>query len=400
MVPILNRLGLAAMTGHWDFAYGPEVLQKRVNELDYPFLAANVYHNSDGSLVFPPCRRVSIGSLRVGIIGLACNIVDKTMPPHFSEGIHFTDGTEELPRYIEQMRQREKVDALILLSHLGLPQDLDLLEGTPGIDICLSSHTHNRLSKPIMVGKTIVIQSGCHGSFLGKLHLRAKQGGFALIEHQLIPIEESIPEDEEVRMLVEDAMRPFRPELQIQAGSTPIDLNRATMLESTSDNLVLDAMLLASSAELAFANGWRYGAPISVGKITVNDLYNLAPMNPEIMTVQLTGGDIWKMIEQNLERTFCRDAFGQMGGYVKRCAGMTTFFKVENPAGSRVQSIFVGDSPIDLARTYHAAYITVQAVPDSFGTNRVHTGIHLIDALEQFLEHNAPSPLRGSFVEV
>jgi 2',3'-cyclic-nucleotide 2'-phosphodiesterase (5'-nucleotidase family) len=159
-------------------------------------------------------------------------------------------------------------------------------------------------------------------------------------------------------------------------------------------------MLLASSAELAFANGWRYGAPISVGKITVNDLYNLAPMNPEIMTVQLTGGDIWKMIEQNLERTFCRDAFGQMGGYVKRCAGMTTFFKVENPAGSRVQSIFVGDSPIDLARTYHAAYITVQAVPDSFGTNRVHTGIHLIDALEQFLEHNAPSPLRGSFVEV
>lgn len=287
LVPILNRLGLAAMTGHWDFAYGPEVLKKRVNELDYPFLAANVYHISDGSLVFPPCRRISVGSLRVGIIGLDCNIVDKTMPPHFSEG-----------------------------------------------------------------------------------------------------------------MLVEDAMRPFDPQLQMQVGITPIDLNRATMLESTSDNLVLDAMLQATDTELAFANGWRYGAPISAGKITLSDLYNLAPMDPEIMTVQLTGGEIWKMIEQNLERTFSRDAFGQMGGYVKRCAGMTTFFKVENPAGSRVQSIFVGRSPIALTRTYHAAYITVQAVPDGFGTERVHTGIHLIDALEQFLEHNARSPMRGSFVEV
>lgn len=40
--PLLNRLGLSAMTGHWDFAYGPKELQRRVSELNYPFLAANV----------------------------------------------------------------------------------------------------------------------------------------------------------------------------------------------------------------------------------------------------------------------------------------------------------------------------------------------------------------------
>jgi 2',3'-cyclic-nucleotide 2'-phosphodiesterase (5'-nucleotidase family) len=172
------------------------------------------------------------------------------------------------------------------------------------------------------------------------------------------------------------------------------------MLESTSDNLMLDAMIQVTDAEIAFANGWRYGAPIPLGRITVNDLYNLAPMNPEVMTVKLKGAEIWQMIEQNLERTFSRSPFGQMGGYVKRCAGMTTFFKVENPSGSRVQSIFIGQFPIDFAQTYRAAYITVQAVPDTLGADRMHTGIHLIEALEQFLEHNSPSPLRGSFIEV
>ena len=122
LLPILNCLGVSAMTGHWDFAYGPGHLKKLVDQLEYPFLAANIYDKEDGTLVFPPCRRVHIGSIRIGIIGLACNIVDKTMPAHFSEGIRFTDGTEELPRYIAQLREREHVDVVVLLSHLGLPQ--------------------------------------------------------------------------------------------------------------------------------------------------------------------------------------------------------------------------------------------------------------------------------------
>jgi 2',3'-cyclic-nucleotide 2'-phosphodiesterase (5'-nucleotidase family) len=49
MVPILNRLGLAAMTGHWDFAYGPEVLQKRVNERCFDSPIASWSSSGSGS---------------------------------------------------------------------------------------------------------------------------------------------------------------------------------------------------------------------------------------------------------------------------------------------------------------------------------------------------------------
>lgn len=39
LVPLLNALSLDAMTGHWDFAYGPEHLLRLVSKLSYPFLA-------------------------------------------------------------------------------------------------------------------------------------------------------------------------------------------------------------------------------------------------------------------------------------------------------------------------------------------------------------------------
>lgn len=401
LIPLMNRLGISAMTGHWDFAYGPEHLKQLVSELTYPFLAANVVSCETGQLVFPPTATITVGAIRVGIIGLAFNIVDKVMPPHFSTGIRFTDGKQELPGIIHELRQQEHCDVVILLSHLGLPQDLALLEDVSGVDVCLSGHTHNRLEAPITVRKTVVIQSGCHGAFLGMLRLDVDAGGTSLLEHRLIPIHDEIEEDNEVKELVEIAVGGTRGDAHTAVGYTKVGLNRATMLESTADLLLLDAMRSITGTQLAFVNGWRYGAPIPPGVITLGALYNLAPMNPEITTVKLNGDEILTMIEENLERTFSRDPFGQMGGYVKRCGGMKTFFKAENPNGARVQEIFVGDVRLDRNQTYTASFITMQAVPEKYGSDRILTGIRLIDAVTTLLRGGyRVSGLRNSFIEV
>ena len=350
MIPVLNSLGIDAMTAHWEFAYGPEIFKERTAELNYPMLAINVYDQSTKELFFPPYEMKEIGGLRIGLVGVASNIIDKTMPPSFSEGIEFTLGSKELPAIIDKVRTEEKADLIILVSHLGFPQDMKLLSEVSGVDICLSGHTHNRLYQPVFQGKTLVIQSGCHGSFLGHLDLELEGKKIVDYRHRLIEVEASITPDSEVEDIIRQVLEPYKKELSTVVGMTETALNRATTLETTMDNFLLQVLLENTGAQLAFSNGWRYGAPIIPGEITLNDLHNIIPVNPPISTTEINGQELLDMLEENLERTFSCDPYQQMGGYVKRCLGLFVYFKIENPPGHRIQKLFIGNEEVNPER--------------------------------------------------
>jgi hypothetical protein len=49
----------------------------------------------------------------------------------------------------------------------------------------------------------------------------------------------------------------------------------------------------------------------------MNDLWNIVPPNPPVSLAELTGREMWKMMEENLEHTLATDPYKQMGGYVK-----------------------------------------------------------------------------------
>lgn len=402
LIPILNSLGLDAMAAHWEFAYGPKAFKQRAEELNYPTLAINVYDQATKERLFPPYNVKEIGGLRIGLVGIASNIVDKTMPPSYSEGVRFTLGREELPPIINVLRAQEKVDLVILISHLGFPQDMKLLSELEGVDVCLSGHTHNRLYRPVLQGKALVIQSGCHGSFLGRLDLEIEGGRVVDYRHQLIEVGSDIHADPAVDGLIRQALAPYQVELSTVVGETETALNRAAMLETTMDNFLLQALMESTGAQLAFSNGWRFGAPVIPGAVTLNDLYNMIPMNPPVSTVDLTGEEVVAMLEENLERTFARDPYDQMGGYVKRGLGFNAYIKIENPRGQRVQQVFVGDEQLQPERHYPTAFVTEQGVAHKYGRHRRQHPERIIDALRAHLAKHRPlrAELRGTFVAV
>jgi sulfur-oxidizing protein SoxB len=402
LIPVLNSLGIDAMTAHWEFAYGPTVFNQRVAELNYPMLANNVFDKVTKKPVYQSYAIKEIGGLRIGIVGIASNIIDKTMPPSYSEGIYFTIGKDELPSIVNMLRAQEKVDLIVLISHLGFPQDMKLISEVQGVDICLSGHTHNRLSKPVLNGKTIIIQSGCHGSFLGRLDLEVDGGHIVDYRHRLIEVEATIQPDKIVAELVKQALAPYKNELSEVVGETATALSRGTIMESTMDNFLLQSLLESTGAQLAFSNGWRYGAPIVPGEIILNDLYNIIPMNPPVSRVELSGEEIKIMLEENLERTFSCDPYKQMGGYVKRCLGLNVYFKIENPSGHRIQKLFAGNEEIQADRYYTTAFVTPQGVPQKYGINRENSSEHIIDALRTYLARHRPihTEIRGIFVAV
>ena len=392
-VPVLNALGLSAMTGHWDFAYGPAQASRLSGMLNYPLLAANCHPLTDDAPRFAPTLIVEAAGCRIGIIGLAATILDKTMPPKFSEGLRFTDGIAETREHTALLRAAG-CDLIVVLSHLGLPQDTALASLVDGLDVILSGHTHNRLDRPWIVNGALLIQSGCHGSFLGQLDLELEGGQITAHRHRLIPVDGELPCDPVVKALVEEAIAETAALRDDIVGNSAGLLHRMTCLDAPMDDVLLDAIAEASEAEIAFSNGWRYGAPIPAGPVTAHDLGCIVPTDPPVETVQLSGAEIVEMMEQNLEATFCADPFGQRGGYVKRFRGLILNVKLENPPMRRIEMAFGPDgAPLDRKRSYHCAFITMQGVPDRFGRDRRKVGVNAIDAMRRwFAAHDSPNP--------
>ena len=385
LVPVLNNLSLDAMTFHWDIAYGPKVLKKREKDLNYPILAINVYHKETKKLYMDPYLIKEVAGIKVAVIGIACNIIDKTMPKHFSEGLYFTNGLEELPGYIEEVKEKG-AEVVVLLSHLGFPQDMELLSKVSGVDVCISGHTHNRVYEAIKVNDTYLIQSGSHGSFLGKLELTLEEGKVKEVNHELLDVSEDLLEHEETKTMIEKIMEPHRAYLDEIVGQTDVILHRGTSLECSMDNLLLSALLKETGAEMAFSNGWRYGAPVDIGPVTMRDLHNIIPVNPPVSTADITGKELHEMLEENLDKTYSREPLEQMGGYVKRALGIRVYFKVENPFGQRIQEIFVGDEKLDPERVYNACYVTNQGIPEKYGSNHEKHSAKAIDTLVHYLK--------------
>ncbi len=385
LVPILNALRPAAMTAHWEFAYTPKGFKKLTANLEYPMLAINVHTKESGENYFKPYQVVEIGGLRVGIAGNASNIVDKTMPPQFSEGVYFTNGVYELPGVVKTLRQQENADLVVLLSHLGFPQDMQLLQLVHGVDVALSAHTHHRLDKAHKQGDALVIQSGSQGAFLTRLDLTIEDGKICDYRHQLLEVSEKVVPDPEIEEAVTKALSPYTEYLNEEVGHTVNPMNRAWNLESSMDNFLLEVIMEHTGAEITFSNGWRFGAPVVPGPIRRNDLYNMVPMDPVISTVELSGAELKLMLENNLEHTFSRDPLNQMGGYVKRALGITVLLKVENPPGTRIHKIFLGKNEIKDDVLYYAAYITEQGVPPNLGQNHRHSDLHIVAAMEYYL---------------
>jgi 2',3'-cyclic-nucleotide 2'-phosphodiesterase (5'-nucleotidase family) len=388
LVPILNKIKFDAWTGHWEFGYGPEQLKKITRMLHYPFLAINCYDKNTGERVFDPYKIFEINGVRIGVIGIAASIVDKVMPEWFSEGIEMTLGNEELPGLIEKLRMEEHVDLVLALSHLGYPQDVKLAAEVDGIDILLSGHTHNRLRRPTIVNNTIIFQSGCHGSFLGRLDLKVSCGRITAFSHELIEIDESIEPDPEIEDLINALMKPHRELLSEELGVVETPLHRYRVLESTMDNFLLKSLMRLTGAQMAFSNGWRYGAPIVPGKITISDLWNIIPVNPPVQTCKLTGAELWNMMEKNLERTFSRDPYQQMGGYVKRCMGLNLYFKIENDNNQRIEELFVQGERVNLKKAYDVCFVTSQGVRKEYGHDRKKLDVNAIDAMIKYIEDN------------
>ena len=123
----------------------------------------------------------------------------------------FEDQIGHGQRVVELLKEEEKVDLIVCLSHSGTKDDKSksedeiLADKVPEIDVIISGHTHSQLDEPIVVGETIIGSANRYGSYLGVIKLvSSDKKDWQLEEYKLIPINENIAEDEEIARQIDE----------------------------------------------------------------------------------------------------------------------------------------------------------------------------------------------------
>jgi sulfur-oxidizing protein SoxB len=387
IIPLLNQMSLDAFVlGNWDYAYGTTQLFSLLNQITFPALAMNV-KSSSAAGPFQTQWIKEIGGIRVGMTGWTYPFVDQTMPPAFSEGLSFSLDVDEMSQNIRKLREEEKCDLVIVLSHMGLPLDVRAASSIEGINIILSGHSHDRLAHPIRQNGTWIIQSGASSSFLGQLDLSFEYGMITNVHHRLIPLyADEFEEDPDISKLIREINGMHEAHLSEVIGELKTPLHRMFLNETPMDRLITDAYLHTVEADIALSHGWRYGAPILPGLVTLRDLYQMIPTNPELFTVELDGKHILKAFESNLEQVFSPDPFQQKGGYVMRASGITMAYKPYNPPGHRIEHFLVQGKPLKHDTMYRIVSAGEQILRKHDPIKKKKLGIQAHDAITHYFK--------------
>ena len=223
---LMGEIGYDAVTfGNHEFDYRSEgvsnmllaaVEHAKEEEISLPALvSANIdwdkNTSSDNQLVknamdtygSTPYTVIERGGVRIGIYGVLGEDADACAP---ESGLVFEDIVETSKEMVEAL-EKENVDMILCLSHSGTnenekkSEDALLAKAVPKIDVIISGHTHTELDEPLRYGDTYVVSSGYYCKGLGELRLARKDDGrWELEEYTVTPLDDTVKEDEEIKL--------------------------------------------------------------------------------------------------------------------------------------------------------------------------------------------------------
>lgn len=390
---LMARMGYDATTfGNHDFDLGPDGLAKAIGVASKAGrIPAVLSSNTDLTANDPTLtdlrqlsaaglvRRYLVierGGVRFGLFG----VLGKEAQIYTSGGaVKFPDPVESAKEVVKVLRETEKVDVVIALSHGGVAkgpdgryskgEDVGLAAAVPGIDVVIGGHSHTELQEPIIVnGRTPVVQTGKEGKNVGELVISIDGARLTVDSYRLHPIDDSIAGDRAINDRIDELKQGVTAAVFASRGysvdqplaiapqdlpNTFTDIAAGTILA----NLVTDAHRRATQADIGFTVNGLMRAPIVRGKtgvVTVYDVFAVAPLGAGIVdptagsalvTAWFTGREL-----KNILEFFLVDNPAHPGEMFPRVSGMRFRYDPSRPKFDAVTAIELGD----LDRGYRA----------------------------------------------
>ena len=161
---LMTELGYTAMAmGNREFHPLPCLMKRKISAAGFPVLCATLREHRGEEI----CRSslvVEQEGRRIGLIGVCRDMLAGTPGARLSP-FKFIPPAEAVMR--EMVHLRGQVDSFILLSHLGLREDIAMAEQVAGLGLIIGGHSHDAPAEGLISGETLIVQAGCRAAYLG-----------------------------------------------------------------------------------------------------------------------------------------------------------------------------------------------------------------------------------------
>lgn len=388
VIRLMENLGYTvAVPGNHDWINGPDVLIDSVKRAqgNMKLVAANYSADryaraSELKSIVPPYTIEQVGPYRVAYIGL---LTYEYIYDGFFAPVKLSPPETALRDLSERLRPH--VDAIIAISHNSIATNKKCLKAAPLVNLIIGAHDHTKLTKPIRVGNSWIVEAGSWGRYLGEVTMQISKQGVTLQDYRLHTVDASLPEDPEVA----DRITRLEKILEKQYGfdlfhdhiaDSEAEADREGV-ESRMGDLATDAYVSASGADLAIDQlKMIYGA-VYRGPIHTADVFNANPgvYNPEtgkawtLHTFEITGKTLRWILNlfygnqsitelvglSNSGLSFVYNPItktqsdGEMGGMIEQILKLAGYSWLR--PNVIVQDLKVQGQPLDLNRSYTVA---------------------------------------------
>lgn len=160
-----------------------------------------------------------------------------------------------------------------------------------------------------------------------------------------------IEEDPQLVKLIDDIKSEQKKITHVKIGETPVALNGERDFvrsgETNLSNMITEAMLWKTGADIALTNGGGIRASIPAGEITVGDIISVLPFGNYVVTKELKGSEVIAALEHGIsDYPATKGAFPQI-------AGMKVKFDPSKAPGERVVKVTMNSGEELLPDSYY-----------------------------------------------
>jgi len=331
--------------------------------------------------VIKPYEVFTKNKLKIGIFGIIGD--NAQFDAVGSKPIKFKDRIKTSKEIVKILREKEKCDIIICLSHSGVYpdekggytfEDIDLTKRVPDIDIIISGHTHVATQNYIKVGKTIIVQTGAYLQNAGRLEIEYKNKEVNVVDFRLVAMNDKIQGDSNTQSEIENYKEIINREIfekyhlsyNIAFAESGFELNRSLDKNRESGNLgnlVADAInyytdKYSTPTHLTLVANGTIREKIYADKITPADIFRIMPLGrgkndfygSSLAQIYITGQEVKKLFEliifvskwgadSYLFWSGARVEYNSKGGFL-----------------NKVKHIYIDDKEIDLTKKNKQLY--------------------------------------------